>query len=764
MHSFDVFDTLITRKTATPEGIFALIHQELNNDEKYLKTSNYIKKNFYELRINSEILARHTYCTIGGAEDVTIEQIYEAMNMTGDISDTEVEELISLEKKVEYENIIPIEKNINKIKDLIEKKENVLLISDMYLDGETIRKLLLKVDEIFTDIKLYVSSEYKKSKWSGNLYKVVKEREGVEYKDWIHYGDNLISDIQSANKLGITTELFKFECFKEYEEIILSDNKDNHFVQLTVGASRNIRLKEGLIGSEAIGASIGSSILYPYVWWIINNSNKKGIRRLYFIARDGYVLKKIADIIIKEYKYDIETYYIYGSRLAWRVPSISDTNDDLMKLMRWSYSHKIKDVKGLASFLEIPVEEFIVFLPERYKKSDAKLVEPIIAEIMKKLNSNIDFKRYFIDYHKEKRKTVIQYLKQEIDTSDDNFAFVELAGGGYTQGCLANLMSGFYSNKIKSFFFKLDQMNVMDNCIYYNFIPSFLYLSLIIEMVCRAPHGQTIGYKQDNDKINPVLKEDEGAALIKHGFTEYLIGIEKFSKEYSSVIINNNIEADNLEILLNYMKYITKSPDNEVLEFFATMPNGVSGREKKVIEFAPKLSNKELRKVFLFSSKYHIESYYEGSSLEYSLLRATQREKNKIEMYKKHSNRFYGKMIRNIHDMLISRNEFWIANKFPCEIIGQKVIIYGAGKFGKSLYRKIKYTTDKKIVKWVDKNYKNYKIHRVSSINEINSIEYDNIVIAILDESIAMSIKNQLISSGVKEEKIIWINLVNIWY
>lgn len=766
MHSFDVFDTLITRKTATPEGIFALIQQELNTDEKYLKIPNYIKKNFYKLRINSEILARHTYCTIGGDEDVTIEQIYEAMSMTGDINDIEVEELISLEKKVEYENIIPIEKNINKIKDLIDKKENVLLISDMYLDEEIIRKLLVKVDEIFTDIKLYVSSEYKKSKWSGNLYKVVKEHEGVEYKDWIHYGDNLISDIQSANKLGITTELFRFECFKEYEERILSINKDNHFVQLTVGASRNIRLKEGLTGAEAIGASIGSSILYPYVWWIINNSNKKGIRRLYFIARDGYVLKKIADIIIKKYNYDIKTYYIYGSRLAWRIPSISENNYDLFKLMRWSYADKIKDVKGLASFLEIPLEEFMAFLPECYKKGDAKLVESIIAELMKKLNNNIDFKKYFIDYQKEKRKTVIQYLKQEIDTSDENFAFVELAGGGYTQGCLANLMSEFYNNKIKSFFFKLDQMNVMDNCIYYNFIPSHLYLNLIIEMVCRAPHGQTIGYKQDNDKINPVLKDDEGVALIKHGFNEYLRGIEKFSKEYSSVITNNNFEADNLEILLNYMQYITKSPDNEVLEFFAAMPNSVSGREKKVIEFAPKLSEKELRKIFLFSSKHHLESYYEGSSLEYSLLRTTKKEKKKIEMYKKYSNRFYGKILRNLNDILTSRNEFWIANKFPCEIIGQKVIIYGAGKFGKALYRKIKYTTNKEIVKWVDKDYKKYKykLHRVSSINKINNTEYDSIVIAVLDERIAMSIKKQLIYSGVKEEKIVWVNLVKIWY
>lgn len=59
----------------------------------------------------------------------------------------------------------------------------------------------------------------------------------------------------------------------------------------------------------------------PYVNWAVKHALKHGIECLYFISRDGYHLKRIADVIIKEKHYPIRTKYIYGSRKAWRIPS-----------------------------------------------------------------------------------------------------------------------------------------------------------------------------------------------------------------------------------------------------------------------------------------------------------------------------------------------------------------------------------------------------------------------------------------------------------
>jgi len=77
-----------------------------------------------------------------------------------------------------------------------------------------------------------------------------------------------------------------------------------------------------------IGHGFSGIALYTYVDWILKQASGRNIKRLYFIARDGFVLKRIADVIIKEYKLDIKTFYLYGSRNVWRTE-----NEEQQKLV-----------------------------------------------------------------------------------------------------------------------------------------------------------------------------------------------------------------------------------------------------------------------------------------------------------------------------------------------------------------------------------------------------------------------------------------------
>lgn len=61
LYSFDVFDTIITRNTATPDGIFALMQYDLKYDSKYIHLDEYIKNNFYVLRGNAGRLVREIF-------------------------------------------------------------------------------------------------------------------------------------------------------------------------------------------------------------------------------------------------------------------------------------------------------------------------------------------------------------------------------------------------------------------------------------------------------------------------------------------------------------------------------------------------------------------------------------------------------------------------------------------------------------------------------------------------------------------------------
>lgn len=54
MYSFDIFDTLITRRTAAPKGIFMLMQGIMRKTGGY---PPFLTENFYELRVGAEELA-----------------------------------------------------------------------------------------------------------------------------------------------------------------------------------------------------------------------------------------------------------------------------------------------------------------------------------------------------------------------------------------------------------------------------------------------------------------------------------------------------------------------------------------------------------------------------------------------------------------------------------------------------------------------------------------------------------------------------------
>lgn len=759
LYSFDVFDTLITRTTATPQGIFALMQNKLMNDIRFVGISRYIRENFYHLRIHAEELAR-THHQRNGIEDVTLEHIYEAIGTSGCISLEEQLLLADLERETECANAIGIQENIGKVKSLLATDQKVVLISDMYLDEKTIRNMLVIADPIFKDIPLYVSSEHKQGKYSCNLFKKVKVRERAaeeEYENWTHCGDNPHCDIAAAHSLGISTLQYAYEQLMPIEKAKISAYENDLGAQLCIGAARNVRLYHHLSGPAAIGCTVAGPILFPYVQWILEASQRRGITRLYFIARDGFLLKKIADILIKKFNLAISTHYVYGSRKVWRMPSYDGKKGSLRRLLSWSYPQRIKSFKQLAAVLKISYEDLMGFLPEEGRLGSEEISYAALGACVKKLEEDPDFRTFLYQAQLTEKRIVQKYLQQEVDWSDDGFAFVDLGGGGLTQGCLAEIMKEFYANPLQTFFFKMDRVNLMSNCIYYNFLPSKLRNDLVIEMICRASHGQTDGYAEVDGKIVPVLKEGEGEAIVAHGYEAYVDGIEKFTYRYADIVKKYDISVKT-GLLLHYMKYVMFSPDKEILDFFADMPNSVTGREKKVAGFAPKLTKRNIRDIYLLHANESFERYYSGTDLEYAKHRCSEGEKKKIQFYQKNKQQLAARFERLMKRKLIAENPHQIRLKgFPYSIFGTKFVIYGGGKFGSQVYDSIKQTSNE-VVQWIDKNYERLSMQGVPVTGNVNSLgqaPFDAILVAVLDKNIALAIKRDLLTMNIEEERII---------
>lgn len=750
IYSFDVFDTVITRTTALPYGIFALMQKELFGLEKYSGISEDFKRNFPSIRIHAEELAR--YCVQrGGIEDVTFDEIYEYVAMRCDLSDDELKQIKELEIEIELRNVHGISENVEKIKKYLAEKKRVVFISDMYLPKDVIRQMLSAADSILADVPLYVSNEYRKIKYTGNLYRVVREKENVEYSEWVHCGDNPRGDVAGAKRVGILTEQYCFPEFMKVEKEALERREFDADVQLVVGAARNARLGCGKNSAYRIGTSIGGPILVSYTEWILQKCIMKGIKRLYFIARDGYILKDIADVIIQKKNIDIETYYLYGSRSAWRMPSF-DENSDLSELLEWSHINRIDTVKKLADILQVEVEDCYKYMPKAYK--GIKYLTPIIRQqVIDSLNCN-NFKQFLKEKHSENKRLTIQYLKKEICCDDNNFAFVELGGSGYTQECLAKLIHDFYDKPILTFYFKMDMLRKSKDCDFMTFYPSKFKEHILIEVLCHAPHGQTSGYKiqKTNENVFPILETYEDTALAEHGINEYIEGIHSFVKEKYFDFNGYAAFSIGLEYVDYLYAYLSNTDDVEILDFIGDMPNSVTGREKKSVGFAPKLTDRDIRNIF-WGDRLDVDKYYQGTSLTYSMRRCNQRQRKKIEWYKKNYNSALGKIYRKViigarHDKI---------EDIPKELINKDIVIYAAGYRGRMIYEMFRKKNEQSKILWVDKNWKEKAEQGlpVKSPEAILMAKYDYVIITIEDNTISEQVKKYLKGIGVEEKSII---------
>ena len=249
--SFDVFDTLVTRRVATPKGIFALMQEALADEALLPGLPLRVRRGFFDMRRYYETIARERWQK-DGREDITFEEIYKCLGEAERLNAGQLRELMKLELETEAGNLVGIESNIRQVKGLLTSGHRVILISDMYLGEKEIRSLLVSVDEVFRELPIYSSADTKKGKWSGNGYSYVRQREGLDLFHWVHTGDNKSSDIERARELGIKTVYFNEAVLTRRERELMAKREADVSLQLAVGKLRLRRLQGENVSLDAL--------------------------------------------------------------------------------------------------------------------------------------------------------------------------------------------------------------------------------------------------------------------------------------------------------------------------------------------------------------------------------------------------------------------------------------------------------------------------------------------------------------------------------
>ena len=133
--TFDIFDTLVTRKVYNPDDIFRIV------DVKVSKMFDTDAGYYIKLRKSSEELLRKEKKYVG---DCNIHEIYEKMADDSILSRDKIMQIKNLEIETDLDSIIPRKDMLYVYNKLLKKNKQIILISDMYYTKDIISKILNK--------------------------------------------------------------------------------------------------------------------------------------------------------------------------------------------------------------------------------------------------------------------------------------------------------------------------------------------------------------------------------------------------------------------------------------------------------------------------------------------------------------------------------------------------------------------------------------------------------------------------------------------
>ncbi len=398
--SFDLFDTLLLRDMLYPDDIFELLGLQLKGK---------ISFDFALKRKEAEASANNKYgCP-------KLHDIYQEL---AEITGADTEELKRIKDKeaaLELSLVRPRSALVDIFHWAVACNKKVYLISDMYLSQGLIERMLEKCGiDGYTD--LWISCEIGCSKHQGDIWEKLKTLENDRI---LHIGDNKEYDVQRPKDYGIDT----FEIWSPYQMLSHSGirdilNKTQTLNQrILIGLTSNELFQDPfcLYGRNGIpffdtqykyGYCGYGAILYNYILWILKSHINFG-NKLFFFARDGYLLLQIYEMIKKYHNNNDlpEGIYLKISRRVVTVASIR-TKDDIYGLLDLKYQGTfqecLRDRFGIES--NGAQNNTIVSLPGEKEKLKA-WVEPYCKQILENAT--------------EEREQYLQYFFSNYDDSYD---------------------------------------------------------------------------------------------------------------------------------------------------------------------------------------------------------------------------------------------------------------------------------------------------------------------------------------------------------
>ena len=339
---FDIFDTLLTRPLLEPEHIKNIIAR---------RAGDTTGKRYLEFRAIAENQARQS-----AGRDVDLDSIYRELAALSGLSSDDIAQLRAIEESVESIIVSPRPEAVAIFQQALSLGKRVVLASDMYLPQSLIEKML-RDRGINGWHAFYLSSATGLRKDSGDFYRQLLIDEKAAPHTVLVIGDNEHSDAQKPGDMKcqaipimrpveLARATPRFEPIIDYAFKPAIQNDIN--TQLTLGCivEANFRAlfypdfdpSDFVPASPwAIGFTIAGPLILSFIQWLTKQAKADDMQRLYFLAREGAILKTVYDLWVSNDTHAIASEYLVLSRRAVTVPMISNRND-IFNIARTHYA------------------------------------------------------------------------------------------------------------------------------------------------------------------------------------------------------------------------------------------------------------------------------------------------------------------------------------------------------------------------------------------------------------------------------------------
>lgn len=565
VYSFDVFDTILRRRIDPPELIKCL-------------SAEYTSASLAQRGINvdpNEILAQRSKVEetlLKEAESGGKDADYHLNDVVaGTLKAIKGEHILDSEQVVIYE--IGLEKKaaqpmpgvVEVLSHLKSMGKRVICISDSYLSARQMAAILESQGLMKYVDKLYVSSDIGKRKSTGRLFKHILEQEGMNL---VHIGDNYISDNTIPRRLSI-----KVLWFHSRSE----QDRKNELRKLLHGRNR-MSYVNAIIRSpsqhESALQRVGYEVLGPALTVFVHNvaeqARKDKVEALFFIARDGYAMKKIYETLRRTVYGESSTLppgrYMCLGRLPVRLASLDELSyADILKVYQYiaRYLGKSVSLKAILGSYGLEPDSFIDMAKEYGLDLNEPLADPAQDERLRKLLESSELQEIVRRKSVEARGLLRSYLDSIGFMGRRKVAVVDANAEGLTQTILDMIFSGDKGYPtVRRYYFNLLNLNVdtvgikpelsealgivtdwrsdspNEQAPFGSFVP-------LIELFCHPDHGVTVGYKRAGGRTVPIFRktpQEKEYPLTSRG----LQGILDYARDYGTYYGLHNYPATQL--------------------------------------------------------------------------------------------------------------------------------------------------------------------------------------------------------------------------